>query len=189
MGDLWGIPYWGWGLGAVAIVGGWWIFAGQSSSSNQQGADQYGNVATGSIALSPPLTSESVGGAGIPDTSGSALDALTSAITALNAGSTTPESVQLANINASQLAQQEQAGTSVFQTLIKSLNAHQGLGRISASIPGLGDVSTWYGKPTITKTITQPARLKFTKGSSTLTTLASNTARINNLIKRGYRAA
>jgi hypothetical protein len=60
----------------------------------------------------------------------------------------------LAQIDASKQATIGGEGTTVFDTLTKSLDAHKGLGRISATVPGVGDVSVWYGKPTVTKTKT-----------------------------------
>jgi hypothetical protein len=150
---LWGIPYWGWGVGAAAGIGGWYWYtssqqAAQDAQNQSLGADQYG-FPPGGIALQPPIGSAGVGGTTTPDASGSTIDALLSAINGLNPQPS--DQVQLAQIDASKQATIGGEGTTVFDTLTKSLDAHKGLGRISATVPGVGDVSVWYGKPTITK--------------------------------------
>jgi hypothetical protein len=155
---LWGIPYWGWGVGAVAGIGGWYWYtssqqAAQDAQNQSLGADQYG-FPPGGIALQPPIGNAGVGGGGIttPDAGGATIDAMLKAIGDLNPPPDTQ--VQLHQIDANAQATIGGEGTTIFNSLIKSLDAHKGLGRISADVPGVGDVSVWYGKPTVTKTKT-----------------------------------
>jgi hypothetical protein len=157
MPELWGIPYWGWGVGAVAAVGGYYWYtssqqAAQDAQNQSLGADQYG-FPPGGIALQPPIGSAGVGG-GIttPDAGGATIDAMLKAIGDLNPPPVGPDTqVQLHQIDANAQATLGGEGTTIFNSLIKSLDAHKGLGRISADVPGIGDVSVWYGKPTVTK--------------------------------------
>lgn len=158
-GSLAGIPYWGWGLGAAAVVGGYWWYnasqAAQTAADQSTGIDPTGGL--GSIALSPPIAGGDIGGVTTPDASTTSLDALTAAIAAMNPAQN--DQAQLAQINAQQQATTLTNEQTVFQSLIQSFNAHQGMKAINADIPGIGLISVYRGKPTVTKTVTKTIKV------------------------------